>query len=275
MLRELGGILLGVALVLSLPGVAEAKKPKPPPSSVTGHDESSSPNASVNGKDINVDVRNKSTSYVGDHGATGERRVRIPTDYELFAMYCTEATSLAHEVCHHGTNWVTFGKGGGQTVDVPAVARSAVAKLTLPGSVPKVGPPPSINEWKMAAVGYPLWLWTNDATRLSTRVESQGITITITAKRTSTTFAMGDGGSLTCESMTPWSRAVTPGLHSPDCGYTYVKASLPRGNYTITATTTWSVHWTAEGYSGDIPVTISGTSELPVGELQSLVTKRR
>ncbi len=174
---------------------------------------------------------------------------------------------------------VLYGGGRQSTtrsrVSPSVAARHAVARLVLPAPRPSIGPPPSINEWKMAAVGYPLWLWTGGASRLSTRVEEDGFVIVLTATKGETTFAMGDGGSVTCSSMTKWTREVTPGAPSPDCGYRYQRASLPRGSYTVTASTTWTVHWSADGESGSVPITRSSSTELPVGELQSLVTKRR
>ena len=47
-----------------------------------------------------------------------------------------------------------------QTIDVSAVARSLVVRLHLPDATPVFGPDPDNNEWKMLAVGYPVWLWT-------------------------------------------------------------------------------------------------------------------
>ena len=40
-----------------------------------------------------------------------------------------------------------------------ALARTLVGRLDLPESTPLVGPDPGVNEWNMAVVGYPLWLW--------------------------------------------------------------------------------------------------------------------
>ena len=49
-----------------------------------------------------------------------------------------------------------------------------------------------------------------------------------------------------------WTNAVEPGQKSPTCGYAYEKPSLPKGNYTITAVTTWNVTWTVNNQSGVI-----------------------
>lgn len=161
-----------------------------------------------------------------------------------------------------------------EQVDPAVVAQQAIAQLTLPDTDVKVGPPPSINEWKMAVVGYPLWLWTDGPDTQTTTVTQQGITITLTASRANTTFDMGDGTTQTCATSTAWSESVTPGAPSPDCGHTYLKPSLPKSNYTITATAHWNVAWTALGQAGTVPLDVAGTTTLPVGELQAVIVDR-
>ncbi|QIK72811.1 hypothetical protein G7070_11665 [Propioniciclava coleopterorum] len=126
----------------------------------------------------------------------------------------------------------------------------------------------------MAVVGHPLWLWVPGDAAMSSRVTGYGITITLDARRTSTTFAMGDGKSVTCARMTPYSAGVKPGTASPTCGYAYSWPSLPDGTYRVTASSRWVVDWTALGFSGAIPVTMTGARDLPVGELHALNVAR-
>ena len=85
---------------------------------------------------------------------------------------------------------------------------------------------------------------------------------------------MGDGSIVQCTTMTPYSDSVVAGAPSPTCGYTYEVASLPKGNYAVSATAHWAVDWSALGYSGTIPMDITDTTELPVGELQAVVVRR-
>ena len=83
---------------------------------------------------------------------------------------------------------------------------------------------------------------------------------------------MGDGKVVSCAGAgDKWTEAVKPGAKSPNCGHTYTKPSLPKGNYTVAAITNWAVTWTANGQSGVINVPAVQTTELPVGELQVLV----
>ncbi len=156
---------------------------------------------------------------------------------------------------------------------VERVVRSLVSRLELPVPVPSVGPDPHANEWGMAVVGYPLWLWTDNPAEVSSTVSGEGITIAIVARRGVTSFAMGDGGRVECGRMTPYSASVKPGAKSPTCGYVYGQPSLPRGAYTVSASSRWVVEWSALGFQGSLPVTVTGERELRVGELHALVVR--
>ncbi|HYI58791.1 MAG TPA: hypothetical protein VEX66_11525 [Microlunatus sp.] len=149
----------------------------------------------------------------------------------------------------------------------------AVATLSLQPGKPTVGPPPELNKWKMAAVGYPLWIWAEgnlDPAPVSRSVA--GLSVSLDASLAKIVYDLGDGTTITCGPGTPWRKGSVPaGTPSPDCGHTYAKPSLPKGRYTITATTHWSVAWTAGGQSGTIPFTQTSTTTLPVGEVQTLV----
>ena len=159
------------------------------------------------------------------------------------------------------------------TRSLSQVARTLIVKLQLPDPTPRFGPDPSVNEWKMAAVGYPLWLWTDGPTVVSSRVRAYGITFTLRADWQSTTFDMGDGHQVTCTRTLVYPANTKPGRKSTACGYTYLTSSLPKGNYTVTATTNWRISWSALGQSGSVPGAHSGTWSLPVGELNALVVK--
>lgn len=153
------------------------------------------------------------------------------------------------------------------------LAREVVLSLQLPDATPHIGPDPSVNEWNMAVVGYPLWLWTEGPRTLSTTRTAYGVTFTLTATQTSTYFTLGDGHSLTCATTQPYPAGTTPGTPSPTCGYRYQKASLPHGTYTVSATTGWSVQWAALGYTGTLPTSLTASRSLPVGELHTVITR--
>lgn len=156
---------------------------------------------------------------------------------------------------------------------VEQAAYRVLLEMKLPGSAPKIGPDPSSNEWNMAIVGHPLWLWTGDPAAKSATLTRYGATFTLHATRTHVTFDMGDGTTVTCTEMTPYGPTTEPGTPSPTCGHTYDRPSLPRGSYYVTATTHWSVNWAALGYTGTLPATTSHSVSIPVGELHALVNR--
>lgn len=166
----------------------------------------------------------------------------------------------------------------GQPAAAPAlspqeVAYIASARLRLTPPKPMVGPPPEINKWNMAAVGYPLWLWaegTLDPAPVSDSVLDIGVSLD--AHLVKVVFDMGDGHKVSCTDVSrKWTRGVKPGAKSPSCGYAYQRPSLPHGSYTITADAVWAVDWNINGTTGTLPFYQSASTELPVGELQVLV----
>ncbi|WP_344804393.1 hypothetical protein [Microlunatus ginsengisoli] len=152
------------------------------------------------------------------------------------------------------------------------IALMAVAELQLPAVKPGIGPDPSINRWKMAAVGYPLWLWADGPTHVgpvSQRVAN--LYVSLDANLTSVSYDMGDGHTVTCDGPgKKWTRAVPAGKAS-SCGYRYQKPSLPKGSYTVRATSHWAISWVVGGQSGVVTMDQVGTQQLPVGELQVLI----
>lgn len=151
----------------------------------------------------------------------------------------------------------------------------AVARLTLTANAPGIGPDPKKNEWDMAAIGYPLWLWADGPTQVGPVSENvAGLSVSLTARVSKTVFRMGDGKSVTCQGGgTPYASWVQPGAKSPTCGYVYEKPSLPSKKYTVTAITYWDVTWTVNGFSGVETVPLIATRQLPVGELQAIVVR--
>ena len=151
-----------------------------------------------------------------------------------------------------------------------AMAIRLVATLRFPAPKPIFGPDPNNNEWKMLAVGFPVWMWTEGPTTVSTSASSSGYTFRMTARWRSTTFHMGDGASVTCTSMTKYSAAVKPGTASPNCGHVYTKPSLPKGKYTVRAVADWDVTWSVAGFSGVLPAYNEASASIPIGELVAL-----
>lgn len=155
-------------------------------------------------------------------------------------------------------------------IDPGVAARMAVDQFQFTAPTVNIGPEPERNEWHMAAVGYPYWLWGTGGTTvpLERSTTIQGLTITMSTAAPTVTWEMGDGTTKRCGLGKPWTKSVVPGTPSPTCGHRYQK----RGDYRVTATAHWEVSWTAGDMSGVLPVTQTSTSApFHVGELQSLV----
>ena len=167
------------------------------------------------------------------------------------------------------------GAGGpAVAVDPAVVARQAAAELRLPGQEVELGPDPRLNEWNMAAVGYPIWLWRDGPDTVTESVSLAGVTLTMTASYVATTFEMGDGNTVRCAESTVWVRgAQEPGTASPTCGYRYGQPS-GEGGYTITATHDWQLTWTGLGQTGSFPLSSSASRTVEVGELASIIVSR-
>ncbi|SDS69635.1 hypothetical protein SAMN04488543_2216 [Friedmanniella luteola] len=149
----------------------------------------------------------------------------------------------------------------------------ASARLHLAAPKPVVGPPPEINEWGMAAVGYPLWLSAEGDLDPAPVADSVfDLAVSLDARLVEVVFDMGDGHRVRCRELTTrWTRSVEPGATSPSCGYAYQEPSLPEGLYTVTANAVWAIDWSINGTTGSIPFYQSASTEVPVGELQVLV----
>ncbi len=155
--------------------------------------------------------------------------------------------------------------------DPMVLAQQAVAALQL--KPVKMGMVPEDKPGYVGLVGMPVWMWVDapDAHTYgpaSNTATDGSVSVTIAARVVRTLWEMGDGHAVTCTTAgTPYqdSNGKQP---SPDCGYSYSH----QGTYTIRATTTWDIPWTAStGQSGTIPLTLTATRTVVIGEVQVLV----
>lgn len=188
--------------------------------------------------------------YVGEGYATLPDDLENPGDWVQVA--CMEG-SLAT------TLWVERAANPSQ------IARTLLAQVQLRpiaiGLVPR-------GAAAMTVVGMPVWLWVDEPSRTTwgpATISAGGVTLT--ARVHSVTWDMGDGTTLTCGKGTEWKRGMG-GDPSPTCGHTYEE----QGSYTIRARSHWVATWSGYGQSGTIPVTLSSSRQLDVGEVQVIVT---
>lgn len=164
----------------------------------------------------------------------------------------------------------------GQAAVSPAVlARQAYRFLPLP--VPTIHTNPPADRQQLANL--PTWLWLGrESWGLRTATASiPGLSATVTAIPVRVTWTMGDGGRVLCGGPGSAFDPAQP-TRQPSCGYTYRRSSAgqPAGRFTVTATTTWNITWTASGSvtgGGTLPpLTRSAQTALAVAEVQAINT---
>lgn len=166
--------------------------------------------------------------------------------------------------CLEGSLTLALWVEGG--VSPEQVARSLLAQVQLEPI--EIGLAPKGAD-AMALVGMPVWLWVDDPGRTTwgpASISAGGMTLT--AQVESVVWDMGDGKKVSCGKGTEWKRGMGGG-ESPTCGHVYIR----QGEYTVTATTHWVARWSGYGQSGSIPVLMSSSRPLDVGELQVIVTR--
>jgi hypothetical protein len=164
-------------------------------------------------------------------------------------------------------------------VDPHQLALQAERSLDLP--VPSL----LFNPSGPSVVNLPTWLWIDPAVWRQDSVTASAGTVSATAVATpeSVTWEMGDGGVVVCVGP---GRQFQLGLPADgqrtDCAFTYRMSSIgqpsPDGNpddaaYTVRATITWDVSWTAQGAPGQgvLPsLTTSAGSSLRVVQVESI-----
>jgi hypothetical protein len=148
--------------------------------------------------------------------------------------------------------------------------------MRLPDGVPVVAPDPANNEWDALAVGFPIWLTAGNTATQFGIITQNGITITLTATWAKTRFTTGDHDKFNNPDILTCTQGMAtrppdlnpPAQKSPNCGYVYQH----KGIYTITATTTWNVAWSANGHNGTLTTTVDAAAAQPlvIGSLNAV-----
>ncbi|MDO5052737.1 MAG: hypothetical protein Q4E05_07595 [Pseudoclavibacter sp.] len=220
-----------------------------------------------------------------DDGATGDGDSGGGADggTDESGSACTDPgvviTRFGNEIISSFGCTSAFPQGQGVPAVTPVeAARSAVARLELHaiqiGMAPEVDPELG---HRHSYVNVPIWMWVHEPDErswgpTSTSVSLQGYTITMTAHVDRVEWNMGDGAVVSCRQGTAFhtSMGFVP---SPDCGHLYKRTSKrqPDGLYTVTATSHWSVEWSANtGQSGVLSTTTTTSTRLEIGELRAV-----
>lgn len=165
-------------------------------------------------------------------------------------------------------------KPGRKSVPLEVVVQRAVADLQLPKPVPRTSPSENFTQ----VVHVPTWMWVErDGWGPVTKTaEVEGVKVTATATPRKAVWRMGDGQPVACDGPgTPYADQFGPESSSPDCGYTYrrASASAPDGKFRAEVTVTWDVAWRGAGQTGSAPgITMSTDLPLAVDEVQAVVS---
>jgi hypothetical protein len=164
----------------------------------------------------------------------------------------------------------------GPAVTPEALAQRAYRFLPLPAPVIRTNPPPTQDQ----LVNLATWLWVDRAAwgaRTAT-ASVPGLAVTVTAVPATVTWRMGDGGEVVCRGPgAPFDPAAARPGQPGTCSYTYRRASagMPASRFTVTATTTWRITWTATGAADGSslpPLSRSSQTALRVAEVQAINT---
>lgn len=160
--------------------------------------------------------------------------------------------------------------------EAEAAARRVLASIGLEAIDLGMQPRGDTTE-RMGFVGWHTWLWADSPSDkqwgpVTATATDSGIAVRLTAGASRVQWDMGDGSTVSCGRGTPWSAARTQGgknIASPDCGHVYADD----GRYTVTATSTWSVNWSAAGFTGTLPLQLSRSADVVVGEVQAVTLR--
>ncbi|MER6062419.1 hypothetical protein ABT167_14740 [Streptomyces sp. NPDC001792] len=158
---------------------------------------------------------------------------------------------------------------------VTSVAQTAVRRLKLPKPLIHTSPDENFAQ----VVHVPTWMWVERSSwgPVSASASVEGVTVTATARPRRAVWSMGEGGRVVCQGPgTPYLAAYSPQEPSPDCGYTYQRASVsaPGRAYPVSVQVTWDVEWHGGGQTGVVPgLVMTAERRLVVDEVQTVVTR--
>lgn len=151
--------------------------------------------------------------------------------------------------------------------DPRVLARQAVTAMQL--KAVNIGIVPEPRPGSIGIIGLPTWMWVEGAAEntwgpITRTASAGGFTVRATARVKKVVWDMGDGTQVVCFTKgTPYADFYGR-QSSPGCGHTYTR----QGSYAVTATSYWSVTWAGVGESGVIPLDLSRTTNITMGESQ-------
>ena len=153
--------------------------------------------------------------------------------------------------------------------DPRVLAQQAIALMRLRAI--NIGIVPEPRPGSVGIIGMPTWMWAQNPSQstwgpVTKSASAGGYTVTATAKVARVLWAMGDGSTVACAGPGTAYQDSFGKKSSPSCGHTYTR----QGDYTVRATTYWTVQWAGVGQSGTIPLNFTQTTNITMGEAQVL-----
>jgi len=206
---------------------------------------------------------------------------------EYLALIHNEGAAL-YRCFNPDTGWNDYFWEGSAApaVDPETVVRTSLTSLGLHPPTVGVGAftYPGDAAWGLSWwVGAPMWLWVDSTDHLqwgahTLSASEGGLTVSAAVQPSSVAYDMGDGSRpITCHgpgTPRPWDPDDLLSNHSPSgCEYTYTtinRTGDPPSRYTITATVTWQVDWSAsDGQTGSFATQMTSASptSVHIGEL--------
>jgi hypothetical protein len=179
-----------------------------------------------------------------------------------------------------------FPSGSPAAAPAPAVAPSALA-LQAAASLALPSPVVNLNPSAFSVVNLSSWLWVDPQAWHSFRATASagGVSATAIATPDTVSWSMGDGHTVVCDGPgTPYQPAVSVDAQTTDCSYTYARSSAGQsstdgdpndGAFSVTATISWTVRWSAAGVvgGGSLPsLQTSSTVPVRVEQVESVGT---
>lgn len=154
-------------------------------------------------------------------------------------------------------------------VDPEVLARQALASLSLPGAPISMTPEPNLIEPNvLIRRDNHVWVPQGSLAPMTASASDGGLTVSLTASPSSIIFTSKDGDGVTSASCDPALIDGPPSnpVGTPVCSLVWERTSRdqPDGQYTITASTTWTAAWTGGGQSGTLTTTTTSSAQVAV-----------
>jgi hypothetical protein len=173
----------------------------------------------------------------------------------------------------HPMIWVPVGDNPNSDIQIPPEVLMEIAKGLLEPTKPTLEVNPTVD----SVVNLPTWVWATDESFVDIHVRAQlgNNWAEVIAHPTGlelSTNGPGDVNSTCTGGGKPWAR----GASDTDCSVTFRKSTASSGQYTISASIDWQVHWEGSGGQNEAlpppPAAPVGTRDVTVDEVQTVVT---